>query len=71
MRLNELPAHKIHKMLVSKEITAEEVTKAVIEKIENTDKRINAYVTKTYDLALKEAKLVDEKMRKGEKINYF
>ncbi len=69
MRLNELPAHKIHKMLVSKEITAEEVTKAVIEKIENTDKRINAYVTKTYDLALKEAKLVDEKMRKGEKIS--
>jgi aspartyl-tRNA(Asn)/glutamyl-tRNA(Gln) amidotransferase subunit A len=71
MEFNELTAHQIHKMLVNREVTSQEVTKAVIERIEKVDKKISAYTTKTFDLALKQAEIVDEKIEKGEEISHL
>ena len=69
MKLNELTAHQLHKMLIGKEVTSQEVTRAVIERIEKVDRKTSAYVAKTFDLALEQARLVDEKIKRGEEIS--
>jgi aspartyl-tRNA(Asn)/glutamyl-tRNA(Gln) amidotransferase subunit A len=56
-------------MLVGKEVTSQEVTRAVIERIEKVDRKTSAYVAKTFDLALEQARLVDEKIKRGEEIS--
>ena len=50
--------------LKKKEITSVELTKAHIEQVEKTE-RLNNFVTKTFDQALKEAKLSDENIAAG------
>ncbi|MGN1050999.1 MAG: Asp-tRNA(Asn)/Glu-tRNA(Gln) amidotransferase subunit GatA [Acutalibacteraceae bacterium] len=59
---------KIHSMLENKEISCVELTKKYLEKIEESNKELNAYVTVTEKEALKTAKAVDEKIARGEKL---
>ena len=59
---------KIHDMLVSKEISCVELTKKYLAEIENSNKELNAYITVTPDVALAQAKAVDEKIARGEEI---
>lgn len=58
---------KIHQMLVSKEVTCEEITKKYLDKIK--DSSLNAYVKVCDDTALNTAKKVDEKIKKGEQLD--
>ena len=69
MKLYQLTAHQIHKLLKKKEVTSCEVTEAVISRIEEVEPSINAYVTSTFDLALGQAKRVDEKIARREEIH--
>ena len=69
MELNQLTAHESREILAKKEATSQEITKAVIERIEKSDEKVNAYVTKTFESALAQARLVDAKIGKGEKIS--
>lgn len=69
MEINRSTAHKLHRLLKSGEIRAKEVTEAVIRHIEAIDSQINAYITKTFDLALDQARRVDEKIARGEEIH--
>lgn len=48
--------------------TSEEIVKFYIKKIKEEDGDINAYLTICEEKALKEAKIVDEKIAKGEKV---
>jgi aspartyl-tRNA(Asn)/glutamyl-tRNA(Gln) amidotransferase subunit A len=64
----DLTAHEIHDLLVKKEVTCEEITKSIIQRIDDVDPKVNAFITKTEDLALEQAKKVDEKISKGEEI---
>ena len=69
MKFNQLTAHEIHGLLKSGEVTSLEVTETVIRHIEEVDPKINAYITRTFDLALDQARRVDGKMAKGEDIH--
>ena len=59
---------KIHDMLQSGEISGVELTKKYLAEIENSNKELNAYITVTPEVALSQAKAVDEKIHRGEEI---
>ena len=50
------------------ELTSQEITEAIIERIEKINPLINAYCTTTFDLAREMAKNADETVKKGEKL---
>ncbi len=69
MKLNELTAHEIGELIKKGEVSSEEVTKSVFERIEKVEKKINSFVILTKKEALKQAKLVDEKIKKKKNIS--
>jgi aspartyl-tRNA(Asn)/glutamyl-tRNA(Gln) amidotransferase subunit A len=68
MKLNELTAHQAYIGLRRKDYSSVELTKACLDQIRKVDKEIGAFVTVTDELALKQAKAVDEKIARGEEI---
>ena len=50
----------------NKKFTSEEVVKAYFNKIKERDENINSYLTLCEEEAIKEAKIIDEKIAKGE-----
>lgn len=71
MKLFEQPAHVLHDMLVNKEITSLELTQAVLDRIDEVEGDVQAYLTITREEALAQAKAVDEKIAKGEEIAFL
>ncbi|MBT4277639.1 Asp-tRNA(Asn)/Glu-tRNA(Gln) amidotransferase subunit GatA [Candidatus Falkowbacteria bacterium] len=67
--LTNLTIKQAHKGLKNKEFSAEELVNSHIKVIQEKDKDINAFVLTTFDLAREQAKKVDSKIKKGEKIN--
>jgi len=61
-----LTAHESMDLLAKKEVTSQELTRAVIGRIETVDKQVESYITNTFDYAMETAKAVDEKIAKGE-----
>lgn len=47
MRLYEKPAHVLHDMLVNKEITSVELTQDVLQRIDEVEGDVEAYLTIT------------------------
>ena len=66
MEKNSGLIEKIHNCLVSKKISCLELVNLYLKEIEKSD--LNAFITVTKDTALEQAKKVDEKIQKGEKI---
>ncbi|MGN7678742.1 MAG: Asp-tRNA(Asn)/Glu-tRNA(Gln) amidotransferase subunit GatA [Anaplasma sp.] len=64
--LLKLSILEAHQRLKSKEISALELTEAYVNAVEQD--QLNAFVTKTSELALESAKRVDERLHKGEPI---
>ena len=64
----ELTASEVKNKILNKELSAYEVTKAVFERIEKTDELIGSFVSLRKEKALAEAKIIDEKIAKGEKV---
>ena len=58
----------LHDMLKSGEISCVELTQKYIDSIKAENDKLNAYVFTTEDLALEQAKAVDEKIKNGEEI---
>jgi len=56
------------KAILNKEITAEELTAASINRIKETDEKIGAFNSLTEETAMETAKKVDEKLAKGEEL---
>ncbi len=67
MNLYEMSATKLSKMIKSKEISALELTNSIFSRINSVEPKIQSYVTLCEEDAIKTAKLVDEKISKGEK----
>ena len=67
-KLYSLTASQMKDLLNNKEVTSVEITKSVIERIENTDKDIQAYISYNFEQALQQAQAVDEKIAKGEEV---
>lgn len=59
---------ELHQKLVDKKITAVELAEQYFAVIEKKDKELNAYLTLTKELALEQAKKVDDKIARGEEI---
>ncbi|MHB1455795.1 MAG: Asp-tRNA(Asn)/Glu-tRNA(Gln) amidotransferase subunit GatA [Armatimonadota bacterium] len=68
MDLYKLTAHELHRKLVKKEISALDITSSVIERIASVDDKVKSYVTVTSDIALNEAKRIDDLIAKGHEI---
>ena len=68
MSLNEFTAHELSTRMRTGEITAKEITAAVLEKIEATEPEINAFISVTPEQALTRAEEVDERRAAGEKL---
>ena len=51
----------------TQELTSQEITETIIERIEKFNPTIHAYCTTTFDLAREMAKVADKKIKKGEK----
>lgn len=71
MRLFDKPAHVLHDMLVKKEITAVALTQDVLDRIDEVDGEVKAYLTVTRETALAQAAAVDAKLSRGESISFW
>ena len=59
MELYELTVHELIEKLEKKEITSEDIVQSYLKRIEEKEKDIQAFVTKTTDSALEKAKNID------------
>ncbi|MGL4533876.1 MAG: Asp-tRNA(Asn)/Glu-tRNA(Gln) amidotransferase subunit GatA [Fusobacteriaceae bacterium] len=66
--LLELSAYEIAEKIAKMEVTSEEVTKIVLERIESTDKEILSFVSLRKEKALEEAREIDRKIANGESV---
>ena len=69
MELYELTVHELREKLAKKEITAEEITKSYIKRIEEKEPDVKAFVNTTLEDALKVAVEVDKKRQAGEEVS--
>lgn len=68
-RLNELNIVEVAQGLKERKFSSLDVTKACLESIKTKDKDLNAFITVTEELALKQAKESDERRVKGENLD--
>ena len=66
MDITELTVHELKEKLEKKELTSYEITKAYIEKIEEKEKDVQAFVTTLEKDALEKAEEIDKKIASGE-----
>ena len=59
MSFNHKTIEELHDLLVSKEISATEVTQATLDDIKAREEAVNAFVTVAEEAALAQAKAVD------------
>ena len=59
---------QLHNQLANKEITCTEIVHGYLDVIKNTNKKFNSFITICEEEALEQAKKVDAKIAKGEKI---
>ncbi len=62
------PAHELVRLISEREITAEEVTRSVIDRIEEVDGHINAYLAVCHEDAIAAAVAVDDRLARGESV---
>ena len=60
MTFNHKTIEELHNLLVSKEISATELTQATLEDIKSREEAINAFITIAENQALAQAKAIDE-----------
>ena len=66
MDLHEYSIQQAHELLASRQISAEELTRAYLERIHSLDSRIQSYVTVSEDVALAQAREADRRFKTGE-----
>ena len=65
MDITKLTVHELLEKLDNKELTSSEITKAYVDRINEKEGSVNAFVTPLTEEALEEAKKIDEEGRKG------
>ncbi len=68
MRLHKFMAHELIEKIRSKEISILELIESCFERIEKTDHLLHSFVNLNKEKALEKAKILDEKLKKGNKI---
>jgi len=69
MQLHEYTLAQASQALAKKEISSVELTEHMLKRVKKTDKDIHAFITVTDELALSQAKAIDAKRAKGEKLS--
>ncbi|MDD5260137.1 MAG: Asp-tRNA(Asn)/Glu-tRNA(Gln) amidotransferase subunit GatA [bacterium] len=67
MELFRLTAHELSEKITKQEVTAQEVTTSVFQRIETMEPKVKAYVTLLKENALQQAETIDQKIKTGEK----
>lgn len=62
----DLSIHEAHDLLKSRKISSVELTKSALERIKQVDGKLNAFVTVTEDLALRQAQKADKRLQNGD-----
>ena len=60
-----IPAYEIREVIKRGEMSSQEITEIIIERIEKINPKLNAYCTPTFELARGAAKEADEAIKKG------
>ncbi|MEZ8220609.1 aspartyl/glutamyl-tRNA(Asn/Gln) amidotransferase subunit A [Candidatus Fervidibacteria bacterium JGI MDM2 JNZ-1-D12] len=68
MELWKLTVHEAHELLKRREISAVELTKAVLERISQVEDKVKAFLTVTDEIAIKMAEEADRRLAKSENI---
>ncbi len=68
MQLFRLTAHELHELIIKKEISAEELNKAVFDRIESVEDKVCSFIILTKEHALERARAVDKQIKNGEEI---
>ena len=71
MNITELTVHELKEKLDNKEISITDITKAYIDRINEKEKDVQAFVTTLCDEALEEAKNIEEKVKSNEITSEF
>lgn len=66
MNITELTVHELQEKLKNKELTITEINKAYVDRINEKEKDVQAFITLTTDEALEKSKIIEEKVNKGE-----
>ena len=66
MNITELTVHELQEKIKNKELTVTEITNAYIDRINEKEKDVNAFITLLTDDASKKAKEIEEKINNGE-----
>jgi aspartyl-tRNA(Asn)/glutamyl-tRNA(Gln) amidotransferase subunit A len=61
----EYPAHHLHKLLKNGEVSSQEITESVFDRIEQVESKLNAFITLMKTTALEQAKEADQMIRRG------
>ena len=62
----DLTIHEAHELLKKGEVSSLELTKAALERIDEVEDKLRAFVTVTGELALAQARQADERIKAGE-----
>ena len=71
MALYDKTVYELRQLLDEKSVSATEVLDSYIERIDATDDKLNAFITKTYDLARKMAEESEKRIMKGETLGFL
>ncbi|OQX00130.1 MAG: aspartyl/glutamyl-tRNA amidotransferase subunit A [Desulfobacteraceae bacterium A6] len=66
MKLYELTIYEAHGLLKRKEISSQELTRAVLDRIAAVDEMVGAFITVAGESAMEEAKIADKAIAKGD-----
>ncbi|MCK4474069.1 Asp-tRNA(Asn)/Glu-tRNA(Gln) amidotransferase subunit GatA [Candidatus Parcubacteria bacterium] len=69
MNLTNLTINQAHQGLIKKQFSANELARGYLDKIKKKDKEICAFLTVTEELALSQAKKIDDLIAKGKEIS--
>lgn len=69
MKLSTLSVHQLNGLMERKEVSSEELTRVHLERISQVEDEIRAFMTVTGEEALAQARAVDEKRARGEKLS--
>jgi aspartyl-tRNA(Asn)/glutamyl-tRNA(Gln) amidotransferase subunit A len=65
MKLHELTIHEAHELLRKKEISSQDLTRAILDRINAVDEAVGAYITVDGEMAMAQAKIADKKISEG------
>ena len=65
MKLYELTIHEASGLLKKREISSQELTRAVLDRIESVEENVGAYITVAAETAIKQAELADKEISRG------